>query len=1072
MAESNRLRVKLYELVDQRWLDKGTGYCSCLFIDSIKDHCIIVHSELDDSLLLSTPVQSDTQYQLQQDSLIVWRDINGCDVALSFQTHQGCMDIWEQICDIQRNYRDQDKEPHSCRTLDTLELPTPTVGNLDTIIDLISQANAAPFQRDLLTAYIQKSDFIDRLITVFETCEDLESTDDLHKLCRIMKFTLIMANDAILEAILEDRRILPVMGMLEYDPEYHQAKANHRAYLSDRARFKEVVPITDPVVRRKIHQSFRLQYLKDTILARMLDDSIYQTISTKIFHHNMDIVMAVGGNHDLLAGLTGIIKDTNAPEDRKRDVVYFIRQLCTMAKPFPYLVKTNLYRALGQNGLFSILEYALANKVQEDTSLVACELITSVLELDRVLVRSYIIAQSKQGHRPLLDLLLNHFGKDDSPVLQMQCYEIIRILLDVQLGGNLDALQSALIEGCGGNSNSLGQNPPMDSETEQFLSLFYETYMCRTVKPLSNISPDQVRQLHQTDQQNRVQLYFLICELVTFCVRQHTFRSRYFVLSGELVDNLALLLSAPVKHLQLAVLRFFRACIGLNDNFVNRYLLRRGVLKPIVTMFEQHKHRYNLINSACLEFFDFITSKNLKILVTYFVQHHKEALTKDVHYSNIPSQLVHKYEMNQGNQRLLAQVHQPSRDGTDQLRVGNTSDKGTMTCLGEDGLGSVEATSGVSVTVSPGLPKRHHLPRKGPRTAGGTYRAWGPASAEDEDDEAAFFDATDELVDLDEIKALDDKNTALDTTAQRSPGIADGNNTQVGTRFKPLSTGSQKREAPVDDFSFALNHRRPKVRIQFGRLSSRNVITLPAGALGTPSVKITDRQTLSNPTTPTNSNTANSTIHTAEEKEAGDGVTPGVEGARAASLSPTALRATFDRDSPELDFLATSESYRISHQGIADLEDSIADLRAACSNPDSVKISHHDPDTRDGVTASAHINGIEHPESAAPLSPLNDTTDSRDSLSPVSSASPPSMVVKSPMKTLTVDKEPIRGTQITPTSTESTFTARIVPLAKVMPESVEDAVEGGSFANTVGLDITRSLTPIPLTSQPSSPSST
>ncbi|KAJ1969013.1 Platinum sensitivity protein [Dispira parvispora] len=1068
MTESNRLRVKLYELVDQRWMDKGTGYCSCVFIDSIKDHCIIVHSELDDSMLLSTPVQSDTQYQLQQDSLIVWRDTNGCDVALSFQTHQGCMDIWGQICDIQRNYRDQDNEPW--RTLDTLELPTPTVGNLDKIIDLISQANVAPFRRDLLTAYIQKSDFIDQLIAVFETCEDLESTDDLHKLCRIMKFILIMANDAILEAILEDHRILPVVGMLEYDPEYHQAKANHRAYLSDRARFKEVVPITDPGVRQKIHQSFRLQYLKDTILARMLDDSIYQTISTKIFHHNMDIVVAVGGNHDLLAGLTNIIKDADAPEDQKRDVVYFIRQLCTMAKSFPYLVKTNLYRALGQNGLFSILEYALANRVQEDTSLVACELITSVLELDRVLVRSYIIAQSKQGHRPLLDLLLNHFRKDDAPTLQMQCYEIIRTLLDVQLGGNLDALQSALIEGCGGNSNSLGQNPPMDSETEQFLSLFYETYMGRTVEPLNNLTPDHVHQLHQTDHKDRVQLYLLICELVTFCVRQHTFRSRYFVLSGELVDNLALLLSAPVKHLQLAVLRFFRACIGLNDNFVNRYLLRRGVLKPIVTLFEQHKHRYNLINSACLEFFDFITSKNLKLLVTYFVQHHKEALTKDVHYSNIPSQLVQKYEVNQGNQRLLAQVHPPSRDGTDQPRVGNTPDSGTTMGSGEAGLGNSEASSSATGTGSPGLPKRHHLPRKGPRTAGGTYRAWGSASADYEDDEAAFFDATEELAELDETKPLDDNNTSIENTPQEPSGATDEKNTQTGTRFKPLSTGSQKREAPVDDFSFALNHRRPKVRIQFGRLSSRNVITLPAGSLGTSLVKNTDRQSLSNPATPTDTVAVNSTVPTTKGKEAGDDDNPVVESTRAASLSPTALRATIDRDSPELDFLSTRESGRKPYQETDDIDDSNDDLPAACSDP--IEINHHDPGTQDGIEPPTHTNGIEHSESAAPSSPLNDTTDSRDSLSPVSSASPSSTVVKSPTKTLTADEEPTHGVQVTSESTESTFTTRIIPVVKVVPESADDAVEGGSFASTVGLDITRSLTPIPLTSQPSSPSST
>lgn len=38
------------------------------------------------------------------------------------------------------------------------------------------------------------------------------------------------------------------VGALEYDPE-SQSQANHREWLSEKAVFKEVVPIADPSIR-------------------------------------------------------------------------------------------------------------------------------------------------------------------------------------------------------------------------------------------------------------------------------------------------------------------------------------------------------------------------------------------------------------------------------------------------------------------------------------------------------------------------------------------------------------------------------------------------------------------------------------------------------------------------------------------------------------------------------------------------------------------------------------------------------------------------------------------------------
>lgn len=53
--------------------------------------------------------------------------------------------------------------------------------------------------------------------------------------------------------------------------------------------FKEVVPIEDPTVRAKIHQTYRMGYLKDVVLPRVLDDSTFATLSSLMLFNNIEV---------------------------------------------------------------------------------------------------------------------------------------------------------------------------------------------------------------------------------------------------------------------------------------------------------------------------------------------------------------------------------------------------------------------------------------------------------------------------------------------------------------------------------------------------------------------------------------------------------------------------------------------------------------------------------------------------------------------------------------------------------------------------------------------------------------
>ena len=55
-----------------------------------------------------------------------------------------------------------------------------------------------------------------------------------------------------------------------------------------------------------------------------------------------------------------------------------------------------------------------------------------------------------------------------------------------------------------------------------------------------------------------------------------------------------------------AALRFCRKIVGLKDEFYNRYIIRQDLFRPVVRAFLANGERYNLLNSAIIELFEYI----------------------------------------------------------------------------------------------------------------------------------------------------------------------------------------------------------------------------------------------------------------------------------------------------------------------------------------------------------------------------------------------------------------------------------------------------------------------------------
>lgn len=61
-----------------------------------------------------------------------------------------------------------------------------------------------------------------------------------------------------------------------------------------------------------------------------------------------------------------------------------------------------------------------------------------------------------------------------------------------------------------------------------------------------------------------------------------------------------------LRFLAPGALRFMRRIIGLKDEFYNRYIMRNFLFEPVIKAFLNNGSRYNLMNSAIIEMFEYV----------------------------------------------------------------------------------------------------------------------------------------------------------------------------------------------------------------------------------------------------------------------------------------------------------------------------------------------------------------------------------------------------------------------------------------------------------------------------------
>ncbi|XP_016350499.1 serine/threonine-protein phosphatase 4 regulatory subunit 3-like isoform X1 [Sinocyclocheilus anshuiensis] len=658
MSDTRR-RVKVYTLNEERqWEDRGTGHVCCSEPDSLT-----VTGEADGSLLLESKINPDTAYQKQQDTLIVWSEAENYDLALSFQEKAGCDEIWEKICQVQgkdpsveitQDPGDESEEERLEDMLESghpLELPPCEPGCLEELEELVMSVLPSPVRREKLALALLSSGYIRKLLQLFRASEEEGDRRGLQQLHQIVRGLLLLNKATLLEVMFSDDCIMDVVGCLEYEPALLQPKS-HRQFLTETARFREVIPIRDSELRQKIHQTYRVQYIQDIILPThsVLEDNFLSTLSSFIFFNKVEIVSMLQEDEKFLTEVFAQLTDEATEDSKRRELVNFFKEFCAFSQTLQPQNRDAFFKTLANLGILPALEIVMGME-DEQVKSAAMDIFSYLVEFSPSVVREFIMQEPQQADDDvlLINVVIKQMICDSDPELggAVQLMGLLRTLMDPE--------------------NMLA--PASKAEKSEFLSFFYKYCMHVLTAPLlANTGEEDPDLMEGAAKPNPVcpdnfqtaQLLALILELLTFCVEHHTYHIKSYIMTRDLLRRVLTLMNSRHSFLALCALRFMRRIIGLKDEYYNRYIVKGNLFEPVINALLDNGTRYNLLNSAIIELFEFIRVEDIRSLIAHIVDNFSTAL-ESIEYVQTFKGLKGRYE--QEKQRQSRGFSRYRRDG-------------------------------------------------------------------------------------------------------------------------------------------------------------------------------------------------------------------------------------------------------------------------------------------------------------------------------------------------------------------------------------------------------------------------
>ena len=532
-----------------------------------------VRKDQDSEELLLKHEVGDEDYRLEDKHVIVTELGENDGFAVSFQDEDAAKETLTWLLTVQNKIvPDLSSDEESEDTL------LPDVSDLKGLKEAARTfAQASPDLKLAIAASIIGTAFLTQLETAFAQAEAASDRTTLILLFHIYKEMVHFCSPGLTEIMLSDRHYLTLFGALEYDPQIQGKNMHFRSFLQT-VQFHNVLSIPEGRLLSLMHCTYRVQYLKDTAIARCIDESCLGFLTSLQLTYSGEVITELCEDVTLRLGL--IVRLRNMDFSAYR-VVGEIVGILKLAQP---QIKSSFLETLYSDGVMEIAVSALAHEFPErEMGLVrswVSDLLMHIFTSITPVIKDYFLVGSNEGKTRLLASITDSFLSASEIAAIIDLSELLQLVLD----------------------------PAPEHRFQDLYDLFYDSQANRLVAALRIPSIDS--------EETRIRTIELLT-LLTKCVLWHGYRARTLVLESDVMKELKALLETGDKPIALAAIRLLREIVGKNDSFLLKITMREAVFPSVWRLFEGNGESEGMLYSSVMALIAAIRTVTLPAFTEY-----------------------------------------------------------------------------------------------------------------------------------------------------------------------------------------------------------------------------------------------------------------------------------------------------------------------------------------------------------------------------------------------------------------------------------------------------------------------
>ena len=406
--------------------------------------------------------------------------------------------------------------------------------------------------------------------------------ENINYIFNIFKNLLLLGNKELIEILLDDSCYLITFGALEYDFEVFKI-VPHRKYFKEVVKFKNPLNIDDEEILQKINLNIRLSYLRDTALARVIDNTTIKAINFIIQLNSNDIIQFFVYEERYMNLLFEQLQDEDILV--QKDAFSLFSELINCSKDV-YQTRVIFNETLCESGIFSLLSNIfkdiLNNKyinpinlkklneneihsIQEKIINISIEIIMSILTVMPYELKMYLKSNNIFNQLTILMINSENFG------IKYEISQIYKIL-----------------------SESIDNK---DLNNESFSNLLNYLKV-----PVDQNKKNEISSTKQ-----------IIIEILINIFSQNNFDTNFWLEEKELDKIILKLFEENNKIVNLYTIKLLKCLLDYTDKIVCNKVFSKEICDKLIQLFKDNIKNNNIIISCLYDFFNDLNQKSDEI---------------------------------------------------------------------------------------------------------------------------------------------------------------------------------------------------------------------------------------------------------------------------------------------------------------------------------------------------------------------------------------------------------------------------------------------------------------------------